>query len=85
MRKEAAHRHKEPVGVNIVWLQREMGYGTQFRHGNAALRWLQKFMRNAPHSNAYWLEAQYNRFLGFKIQQFPGDKNEPRKMLYSAY
>ena len=43
-----------------------MGHGTQFRHGNAALSWLQKFMRNAPHSNAYWLEAQYNRFLGIE-------------------
>ena len=44
-----------------------MGYGTRFRHGNAALRWLQKFMRNAPHSNAYWLEAQYNNFRETKM------------------
>ena len=30
------HTAIKSLGVNIVWLQREMGYGTQFRHGNAA-------------------------------------------------
>ena len=50
-----------------------MGHGTRFRHGNAALSWLQKFMRNAPHSNTYWLEAQdswaskYNNFRETKM------------------
>ena len=46
-----------------------MGYGTRFRHGNAALRWLQKFMRNAPHSNTGWKRnttdswaSKYNNF-----------------------
>lgn len=75
---------KEPVGENMVWLQRSR-CRTQFRHCNAALSWLQKLMGNAPHSNAYWLEAQYNRFRGFKIQQFPVDKTVHWKILYSAY
>ena len=56
-----------------------MGYGTRFRHGNAALRWLQKFMRNAPHSNATGWKRNTTDSWASKYNNFRETKMNPGK------